>query len=60
MKEWFVYFRRFGDDVTEDERVVHFTSFRKLRRWLRLNLRDCYGMSIRCMIEGRLGGYSGW
>lgn len=61
MKEWFVYFRRFGDDVTDEERVVCFTSFWRLLRWIIFNLHDCYGVTIRCLVEGRLGGLSdGW
>lgn len=61
MKEWFVYFRRFGDDVDSYERVVHFESFWRLLKWLVLNIHDCYSVVIRCYVEGRLGGLAdGW
>lgn len=58
MKEWFVYFLRFGDDPVADERVVHFGSFWKLLKWCIFNLYDCYSIVIRCIVEGRLGGLS--
>ena len=61
MKMWYVYFRRFGDDIDSDERVVSFNSSWRLLRWLILNVRDCYSVAIRCLVEGRLGGLSdGW
>ena len=53
MKEWFVYFRRFGDDADEDDRVVCFSSFRRLLCWVLLNLHDCYTITVRCLTEGR-------
>lgn len=61
MREWFVYFRRFGDEIDADERVVCFTSLWRLTRWLILNIHDCYCITVRCLIEGYLGGLSdGW
>lgn len=53
MKEWFVYFRRFGDGSDEDERVVCFSSFRRLLWWVLLNLHGCYTINVRCLTEGR-------
>lgn len=61
MKEWFVYFRRFGDDPDDDERVVRFGSLWRLLKWCIFNLHDCYSVLIRCMVDGRIGGIAnGW